>query len=217
MVLRTNTNNFGRVGDATNQFYEGYFYKIYEDKKSLSNKYLQLTGDSKNNIVTFTSNDSITGDSTAPPVVITSGETHKSLFNKLSTAVKNVRWLLSKMGTTDISSIGNGTVTGALSTLNNNLSNHTHDDRYFRFVRKYIELSIQASQLSEWWGVYYYDFDATAYGIPSNAIFVAGATCYVKGNACLEVARHQADTSVRLIFNKQNNVSLGLSLFYYLT
>lgn len=74
-------------------------------------------------IVNFTSGDSSTGNSIAP-AVITSGETHKSLFNKISTAVKNVRWLLSKMGTTDISSIGNGTVTGALSTLNSNIAEH---------------------------------------------------------------------------------------------
>lgn len=187
------------------------------DNGILNAKQIGIEGaDTESCITTFVSDDSSTGSSTAP-AVITSGETHKSLFNKISTAVKNVRWLLSKMGTTDISSLGDGTVTGALSTLNSNLSNHTHDDKYFRFVRKYIELSIQASQLSEWWGVYYYDFDATAYGIPSNAIFVAGATCYVRGNVCLEVARHQADTSVRLIFSKQNNVSLGLSLFYYLT
>lgn len=71
-------------------------------------------------IVNFTSGDSSTGSST-PPAVITSGEKHSSLFNKLSTAVKNVRWLLSKMGTTDISAIGNGTVTGALSTLNSKM------------------------------------------------------------------------------------------------
>ena len=82
---------------------------------------LPATGDSKDCTVTFTSGDSSTGSST-PPAVITSGETHKSLFNKISTAVKNVRWLLSKMGTTDISSIGNGTVTGALSTLNSNIN-----------------------------------------------------------------------------------------------
>lgn len=76
--------------------------------------------DTADEVVNFTSGDSTTGDSTAP-AVITSGETHKSLFNKISTAVKNVRWLLSKMGTTDISAIGNGTVTGALSTLNSNI------------------------------------------------------------------------------------------------
>ena len=59
------------------------------------------------------------GDST-PPSLLASGETHASIFSKISTIFKNVRWLLSKMGTTDISSIGNGTVTGALSTLNSN-------------------------------------------------------------------------------------------------
>lgn len=69
---------------------------------------------------TFKSNDSTTGDST-PPSLLASGETHASIFSKVSTIFKNVRWLLSKMGTTDISSIGNGTVTGALSTLNSNM------------------------------------------------------------------------------------------------
>lgn len=120
--IRTNTNNYGRVGDATNQFFEGHFKKIFENKTLLSNKYLQLTGDSKDNTTTFTSNDSTTGDSTAP-ALLTSGETHASIFSKVSTIFKNVRWLLSKMGTTDISAIGNGTVTGALSTLNSNKAN----------------------------------------------------------------------------------------------
>lgn len=83
-------------------------------------QYLTSDYDTKNCTTTFESGDSSTGSST-PPAVITSGETHKSLFNKLSTAVKNVRWLLSKMGTTDISAIGNGTVTGALSTLNSKI------------------------------------------------------------------------------------------------
>lgn len=118
--IRTNTNNYGRVGDATNQFFEGFFGTVYENKTKLDKKYLQLTGDSKDNTTTFTSNDSTTGDSTAP-ALLTSGETHASIFSKVSTIFKNVRWLLSKMGTTDISSIGNGTVTGALSTLNSNM------------------------------------------------------------------------------------------------
>lgn len=80
---------------------------------------LATDGDSQDNTVTFTSNDSLTGDSTAP-ALLTSGETHASIFSKVSTIFKNVRWLLSKMGTTDISSLGDGTVTGALSTLNSN-------------------------------------------------------------------------------------------------
>ena len=80
---------------------------------------LPTDGNSQDNTVTFTSNDSLTGDST-PPALLTSGETHASILSKVSTIFKNVRWLLSKMGTTDISAIGNGTVTGALSTLDSN-------------------------------------------------------------------------------------------------
>lgn len=80
---------------------------------------LATNGNSESNVTTFTSNDSTTGDSTAP-ALLTSGETHASILGKVSTIFKNVRWLLSKMGTTDISAIGNGTVTGALSTLDSN-------------------------------------------------------------------------------------------------
>lgn len=133
--IRTNTNNYGRVGDATNQFFEGYFQKIFENKTLLSNKYLQLTGDSKDNTTTFTSNDSTTGDSTAP-ALLTSGETHASIFSKVSTIFKNVRWLLSKMGTTDISALGDGTVTGALSTLNSNMTYRVTDAGWgFSYMR----------------------------------------------------------------------------------
>lgn len=82
---------------------------------------LATNGDSESNVVTFTSNDSTTGDSTAP-ALLTSGETHASIFSKVSTIFKNVRWLLSKMGETDISSIGDGTATGAISTLNSNIN-----------------------------------------------------------------------------------------------
>lgn len=93
---------------------------VYAKVSHTHANYLLTSGDSASCTTTFTSGDSSTGSSTAP-AVIASGETHASLFNKISTAVKNVRWLLSKMGTTDISSIGNGTVTGALSTLNSNI------------------------------------------------------------------------------------------------
>ena len=91
---------------------------------------LATNGDSKSNVVTFTSNDSTTGDSTAP-ALLTSGETHASIFSKVSTIFKNVRWLLSKMGITDISAIGNGTVTGALSTLNSNINHFNAEDISF--------------------------------------------------------------------------------------
>jgi len=39
---------------------------------------------------------------------------------KISQMFKNIRYILSKIGNTSISNIGNGTLTGAVSTLNNN-------------------------------------------------------------------------------------------------
>ena len=53
---------------------------------------------------------------------MTSGEKHSNLFNKISTMFKNVRYLYKMLGTTDISQVGNGTVTGAISVLNTNVN-----------------------------------------------------------------------------------------------
>ena len=76
------------------------------------------------------------GDSASPSEwstvdSITSTDTNSSIFNKITTMVKNVRWLYTKLGTTDISSIGDGTVTGGLSSIYGDLSDkaklpHTH-------------------------------------------------------------------------------------------
>lgn len=78
-------------------------------------------GDSNQNIVTFTSDDDTNPSSPSPVAKFESGETHSSLFNKVSTMFKNIRYLLKMLGTANISSIGDGTVTGAVSTLNSNL------------------------------------------------------------------------------------------------
>lgn len=71
----------------------------------------------------FTSSDVADGGATAWTGVnpLTSGETNKSIFAKLSQMFKNLRYLYKLLGTTDISSIGNGTVTGGLSSLNDSL------------------------------------------------------------------------------------------------
>ena len=52
-----------------------------------------------------------------------SGEMVKTIFGKLKLAVKNLKTLITLIGATDISSIGGGTVTGAISALNSNLGN----------------------------------------------------------------------------------------------
>ena len=71
----------------------------------------------------FTSSDVADGSATAWTGVnpLTSGETNKSIFAKLSQMFKNIRYLYKMLGTTDISSIGNGTVTGGLTSLNDSL------------------------------------------------------------------------------------------------
>ncbi|MEY8425316.1 hypothetical protein AALB52_21900 [Lachnospiraceae bacterium 38-14] len=79
--------------------------------------------DTKDNVITFESGDSSSFDSWTDIDILESGETHKSIFKKLSTMIKNVRYLYKLLGTDDISKIGNGTVRGALCSLNTETSN----------------------------------------------------------------------------------------------
>lgn len=46
----------------------------------------------------------------------------KDLFGNVSIMAKNIRWLYKMLGTTDIASIGGGTLTGAISKLNTDIS-----------------------------------------------------------------------------------------------
>lgn len=126
----------------------------YDGSEKTSVNLMFETGNSKNNITTFTSNDSTTGDSTAP-ALLTSGETHASIFSKVSTIFKNVRWLLSKMGTTDISSLGDGTVTGALSTLNSNIGGKQNTLNSPLFYRGTINGDMNSYNTRSYNGYYY--------------------------------------------------------------
>lgn len=75
--------------------------------------------------VDFTSQDTTLTPSSSTSVDLLSGnDSWSQRFVKISQMFKNVRYLLSKLGTTDISSIGNGTVTNAISTLNTNLNTY---------------------------------------------------------------------------------------------
>lgn len=123
------------IHDAIQQcYYDGKAGSIdLEARQSiedLDNNKLDKTGDSANNTVTFTSGDSTSPTGWADIVKVASGETHASLLRKFSLAVKNLRYLYKMLGSTDISSISDGTVTGILSflkssldTTNSNLNN----------------------------------------------------------------------------------------------
>lgn len=100
------------------------FLRVKQNKNEefMQETYLTKTGDSANNTTTFTSVDTASPTSWSNVSVLTSGEKHSSILNKISTMFKNMRYLYKILGTTSISSLGDGTVTGAISTINNNLS-----------------------------------------------------------------------------------------------
>lgn len=79
-------------------------------------------GDTTNNIVTFTNGDSPSPTAWTNVDSLVTGEKHSSLLNKISTMIKNVRFLYKVLGTTDISTIGDGTVTGAIDSQNSILN-----------------------------------------------------------------------------------------------
>ena len=90
-------------------------------------KKLNSDGDSKDLTTTFTSGDSANATAWTDVGALTSGEKHSSLFQKVATMFKNIRYLYHMLGTADISTLGDGadigTVTGALSKLNSDFDN----------------------------------------------------------------------------------------------
>lgn len=76
-------------------------------------------------LATLNGSDVADGSASAWTTVskLSSGEKHSSIFAKVSQMFKNVRYLYKMLGTTDISKIGNGTCTGAISSLNSGLAN----------------------------------------------------------------------------------------------
>lgn len=111
-------------------------------------------GDASDTTVAFASSDTPDADVSAWTSVVTlvSGEKHASLFAKVSQMFKNVRYLYKMLGTTDISSIGGGTVTGAISSQNDAFTKHKsssdHDGRYYTEteINNLLAKKISASQ-----------------------------------------------------------------------
>lgn len=112
---KANKNEFdSHVGNDT--------IHITSSERTKWNKAISGTDDTKDNVVSFTNNDTTNPTSWSDVSVLTSGEKHTSIFTKISTMFKNIRYLYKLIGTTDISAIGNGTITGGLSTLNSNFT-----------------------------------------------------------------------------------------------
>ena len=126
--ISTTTIYLIKDGSETGNLYIEYIYvngawqELGKQTLNLTN-YLTKTGDTANNVTAFTSADSTTANSWTNVNQLTTGEKHSSIFNKISTMFKNIRFLYKMLGTTDISTIGGGTVTGAINTLNTNVNN----------------------------------------------------------------------------------------------
>lgn len=111
-------------------------------------------GDASGTTVAFASSDTPDADVSAWTSVatLTSGEKHSSLFAKVSQMFKNVRYLYKMLGSTDVSSIGGGTVTGAISSQNQAFTQHKssgdHDGRYYTEteINNLLAKKISASQ-----------------------------------------------------------------------
>lgn len=114
---KANKNEFdSHVGNDT--------IHITSSERTKWNSAISGTDDTKDNVVSFTNNDTTNPTSWSDVSVLTSGEKHTSIFTKISTMFKNIRYLYKLIGTTDISAIGNGTVTGGLSALDSNLTKY---------------------------------------------------------------------------------------------
>lgn len=88
--------------------------KIDEIPKTDLTNYLTKTGDGSNLTAAF--EEATTLDE------LTTGEKLSSILGKIKLAVKNLKSLIGLIGTTDISTIGDGTITGGLSDVNGNLN-----------------------------------------------------------------------------------------------
>ena len=109
-----------KVSDLTN-----YYDKTSVDKKidaipkTYLTNYLTKTGDGSNLTAVF--EEATTLDE------LTTGEKLSSILGKIKLSVKNLKSLIGLIGTTDISTIGDGTITGGLSDVNGKLGNYGND------------------------------------------------------------------------------------------
>ena len=75
--------------------------------------------DTAKSYTTFDSADDKNPTTWSDVELLTSKEEQRSLFSKISTMFKNIRYLYKMLGTTDISNIGDGTVTGGIDAIGN--------------------------------------------------------------------------------------------------
>lgn len=90
----------------------------------LADDKLDVDGDSRGNIVTYSSGDSSTPTMWTPINVLTSGEYHFSIMEKLSTAVKNLRYIWNLVGNNTLTTTATN-LSGAVNELDDRTKTRT--------------------------------------------------------------------------------------------
>lgn len=154
-----------------------YYDKITTDQK-LANidltDYLKKTGDASNTTVTFTEPTEL-----AQP---TTGEKLSGIIGKVSLAIKNIKTLISLIGNTDISSIGNGTVTGAISDVTSKLAVQDASARL-----NPINGSLTYSQLRKYGKVVTISFRLTDCDIPYGTVICTLPEGYIPSTTWISI------------------------------
>ncbi|EOT28856.1 hypothetical protein C805_00377, partial [Eubacterium sp. 14-2] len=110
---------------------------------------LDKTGDAKDTTVTFDSEDEEHPSGWTDIAPVTGGEKQSSLWQKVSLFTKNVRYLWKLCGTNDISGLADGTLTGAVSKLNTDITVRLSDKITLHCVGKYVEIDLYDYTISD--------------------------------------------------------------------
>lgn len=83
---------------------EGICRKAIQDEngKNIDSTYLKKTGDTKDNTITFESDDTENVNNWTNVNYLVSGEKQSSIFKKISTMFKNIRWIYNILSVDDI-------------------------------------------------------------------------------------------------------------------
>lgn len=172
------------VSDLTN-----YYDKTSVDKKidaipkTYLTNYLTKTGDGSNLTAAF--------EEATTLEELTTGEKLSSILGKIKLAVKNLKSLIGIIGTTDISTIGDGTITGGLSDVNGKLSLYTYGDKVYGSSSATIS---PASWSAQWISIV----------IPDGYSFFTAICCSNNDVVCgVSAANYDSDNS-RVLVNAYN-------------
>lgn len=154
---------------------------------------------------TYTSGDAENPTAWSNVTVITSGLSLGTLLNRITTMIKNVRWLYGRLGTTDISSLGS-TITGAISALsgsidttNASLSNVSAN----ALARKneYLESNTNLNDLT--YGIYYLSGSRSYTNLPTGMTW--GVLIHIGGQQNCQIMINNSNLAFRAYASSWGN------------